>query len=695
MALLQYQIGPCTLDCSIMTLSCGDKTIKLSAKVFELLKLFIDSPDHIVSRQTAIDTIWDGNQAVGEKGFTNSVWLIRKSFKDLHIEDDLLLTLPKLGYQLVLPIKLILAPVEQGVSLSDISNEKAGRTHTVLAVFVLVFVILLGYSAYQFIKSFTQPEAAAALVSPIKSKVTNFEGVEEHIAVSNDGKYLAMQWRNGLQPGKIYIKELNNNDSPLKLISFVDSEEASPAWSPSDQKLAYVRVLASGVCQVRVRHLQNNTDELVTEGCFYLPFKRVLTWSSTDEDTLIFAKQLTDRVALFSYSMATKQSTQLTLPGKNEVDFSPHQLSNKDEFAFIREKSSSLQMSLILKRADNETIDLIANSVSIIDYDFSYQNDSFYVNHIEGSNLVISKIDLLGNVQHTIPFTGLISSVTYSDVTQTLFISEHISKEYIAQLSYQNQKVLRKISSSSRDMYARYSKTTGDILFLSNRSKLWSIWKNNQVNSKNLTRNMGNAGIASVSPISEMFAVNINRDQQQTLYLGNIQSELFESVDIGELAADNLSWSKDGKAIYFKGTKDDRSGIYRYSLGGKLEPIKIGQGNYAVEGESPDVLYMSRFNLNGIWRFDAKNNQSTQITSRLAKYDFGSFFYENGFVYFVERTNQQDKVQRINTTGDVETVMSFPANTIRKFFGLSSADEQSLLLTLKVANEADVASYQF
>ncbi|MFC1518644.1 winged helix-turn-helix domain-containing protein [Pseudomonadota bacterium] len=693
MALLQYQIGPCTLDCSIMTLSCGDKTIKLSAKVFELLKLFIDSPDHIVSRQTAIDTIWDGNQAVGEKGFTNSVWLIRKSFKDLHIEADLLLTLPKLGYQLVLPISFISSANEE-TSLSDITHKKAGRKHTVLAVFVLAFVILLSYSAYQFIKSFTEPEAAAALASPIKSKVTNFEGVEEHIAVSNDGKYLAMQWRNGQQPGKIYIKELNNNDSPLKLISFVDSEEASPAWSPSDQKLAYVRVLASGVCQVRVRHLQQNTDDLVTEGCFYLPFKRVLSWSKNDEDTLIFAKQLTDRVALFSYSMSTKQSTQLTKPGKNEVDFSPHQLTNNDEIAFIREKSSSLQMSLLLKRGESDVVDLIANSVSIIDYDFSYQNDSFYVNHIEGSNLVISKIDLLGNVQHTIPFTGLISSVTYSDVTETLFISEHISKEYIAQLSYQNQKVLRKISSSSRDMYARYSKKTGDILFLSNRSKLWSTWKNNQVTSKNLTKSMGNAGVVGVSPTSEMFAVTINRNDKQTLYLGNIQSELFERVDIGDLAAENISWSKDGKAIYFKGTENESSGIYRYSLDDKLQPIKFGQGNYAVEGESPDILYMSKFNLNGIWRFDANTNEVSQITDRLAKYDFGSFYYEDGFVYFVERTVKQDLIQRINAAGEIQTVMSFPANTVRKFFGLSSADEQSLLLTLKVANEADVVGYR-
>ena len=142
MELFQYQIGPCVLDCSIMTLSCDGKTVKLSAKVFELLKLFIDSPDHIVSRQAAIDIIWDGNQGVGEKGFTNSVWLIRKSFKDLNITEDLLLTLPKLGYQLVLPIEAIAAQPTNG---NQPSQSQSVNTHSrwMVKLFSLMFVLLL------------------------------------------------------------------------------------------------------------------------------------------------------------------------------------------------------------------------------------------------------------------------------------------------------------------------------------------------------------------------------------------------------------------------------------------------------------------------------------------------------------------------------------------------------------------------
>jgi len=217
-----------------MTLSCGSQSVKLSAKVFELLKLFIESPDHIVSRQTAIDIIWDGNQGVGEKGFTNSVWLIRKSFKDLNIEDDLLLTLPKLGYQLILPICAISVASHQ-VNIAEEPKPARILPKWIGISFGLIFLLLLGFSGYQFKLSLQQQTAPSPVsITPIKNKVTNFEGVEEHIAVSNNGNYLAMQWRSGDLLGKIYIKDLNNTDSPLKLISFGEYEEASPTWSPKN-----------------------------------------------------------------------------------------------------------------------------------------------------------------------------------------------------------------------------------------------------------------------------------------------------------------------------------------------------------------------------------------------------------------------------------------------------------------------------
>ncbi|MGZ9897326.1 winged helix-turn-helix domain-containing protein [Shewanella gaetbuli] len=700
MTATQYKIGECILDTNVMSLTHKDEVVKLSAKVYELLKLFIENDEHIVSRQQAIESIWEGNQGVGEKGFTNSVWLLRKAFKDLAIEDEVLLTLPKLGYQLVLPIQTIQdsKPEQPLIAPKSVNFNPLKTSYGV----IIACLALIGYLGYELFLPEKKNKNVLTIVSPTKQKITNFEGVEEHIAVSNNGQQLAMQWRSGDLPGKIYIKDLARADSSLTLISFGEYEEASPAWSKADDKLAYIRVLPNGGCEVRVRNLLQNTDRFVADGCFYLPFKRVLTWSKTDDNAVIFSKQLSDRVALFSYSLEDNSVKQLSFPQKNEIDFAPHPLNEPQKLAFIREKSTSMQMSLLILNTANELseqdniVDVITNKVTIVDFDYSTIGDAFYVNHIENSALTITKVTLSGEVVFSVAHSGMPSNVTFSDATNTLYISEHISKEYIGQLSYDGQQNVRKISSSSRDMYARYSTTTDDIIFLSNRSKLWGIWKNNQVTSKSLTKNMGNAGVAAMSPTSGKFVVPVHKEDNQVLYLGDIESELFEVIDLQNLSAENLSWAKDGQSIYFKGFTDQESAIYQYHLTDKsLTKLNLTQANYVVEGATPNTLYFSKFNLNGLWKLDVATNDVSLVTDKLAKYDFGAFYHEDDAVYFVSRTNQSDKVLRINSDNNIDTVMSFPANNIRKFFGISSADKQSMLLTLKVANEADIVGFTF
>jgi len=57
-----YQIGQCVLDCQTQSLSRNGEVYKLSAKVFELLRLFLNSDEYVVSREEAIKQIWLGNE---------------------------------------------------------------------------------------------------------------------------------------------------------------------------------------------------------------------------------------------------------------------------------------------------------------------------------------------------------------------------------------------------------------------------------------------------------------------------------------------------------------------------------------------------------------------------------------------------------------------------------------------------------
>lgn len=686
----KYLVGECELDCKLMSLNYQQNTIKLSSKVYQLLLLFIENRDNIVSRQQAIDTIWLGNEGVGKKGFTNAIWVIRKTFKELGIQDEVFTTLPKLGYQLTLPVTQ---------HQSAVTAHSQQRKMLVIILPLLLIATLVALVVYlKPPQAITPPTSVAptAFVKPTKTKVTNYEGVEEHIAVSHDGKRLAMQWRTDTLTGKLYIKNLTQTDSPLTLISFENNEEASPAWSSADDKLAYVRIAKGGECQVRVKNLIDNTDALVASDCFYMPYKRVVAWSSHDDNSLVYSKQYGDNVSLVTHDLTTGISQQITFPQRNEIDYAPKWLPNDNQLAFIRESGTSTLASLVIQGLDGTTQQLISNNASIVDFDYSATDNLFYINNVDGANAIISRIYADGTPLPPLQHVGLPSSITLSDINKTLYVTEHISKEYIAQQSYDEKQTLRRISSSSRDMYARYSVTNDDILFMSNRSKLWSVWKNNRVSSKNLTKNLGNVTVPAISPVNTDFAVNINVDGRSTLFLGDINSETFSTIDINGLEADNLSWSKDGEYLYFKGSTKALTAIYKLHVkSGELQQIIQNNGVYSVEGERDSVIYLSKFNENGIWRFDVETSELTQITDKLAKFDFGSFYYEQGYIYYLSREHQLDTVERIAVTADanVDIIATYPANSVRKFFGLSAADRHSFLVTLKVANEADVFGY--
>ncbi|WP_186300581.1 winged helix-turn-helix domain-containing protein [Shewanella sp. KCT] len=678
-----------------MSLKHADSSIKLSSKVFELLMLFIDSPDNVVSRQQAIDTIWLGNEGVGKKGFTNGIWVLRKTFKDLGIEEEVFNTLPKLGYQLTLTVQ----PIDSQTTPSPTRSYTRYFRHAAFVTISLVAALLLWLGLSDI--SDQQPVQIGQLrpvTNPTKLKVTNYGGVEEHIAVSHDGQRLAMQWRDNSLSGKIYIKELSQVDAPLTLISFENNEEASPAWSRSDEKLAYVRLDPAGGCQVRVRNLLDNTDQLIASDCFYIPYKRIVSWSGVDDKRLLYAKKMQDRVALMAYHFDTAEHQQVSFPDKNEIDYAPKWLDQDTQLAFIRERAASNLLSLILQTGDGSERELIQNSPSIVDFDYSAREQLFYVNNLDGAAAIISRIHKDGSQLAPLAQSGLPSSISLSDTNAMLYVTEHISKEYITQQAYGDGKQLRRISSSSRDMYGKYAKATGDILFLSNRSALWSIWRNNKVSSKNITHSLGNVGVPAISPVSSDFAVNIITDTGRTLYIGNIESENFRAIDIQGIEADNLSWSADGEALYFKGFAKEKNGIYKLNVkSGELEKITQQQGVYAIEGQDANHLYLSKFDQNGIWHLDRTTNQMTLITDKLAKYDYGAFYYEQGYLYFLSRDAEHDAIMRISLADKdhkPELVQSFAPDAVRKFFGLSPADGHSFLVTLKLANEADVFGYK-
>lgn len=669
-----YQIGKCTLNCDNHTLFHDGKSVSLPVKVFELLQLFIVTEQHIVSKELAIKSVWDGNEAVALKAFSNTIWLLRKAFKDLNIEEDTINTISKVGYQLTLPVSEV-TPTQQPTKPLINTRSLIGLSFGVLFT-VIGLLYWFGSASQQTLKK-----------DYIKVDLTNYEGIEEQAAVSNSGKYLAFMWQRGEESANLYIKDLDRPDSALTLSVSSTDRVVSPAWSINDNYLAYATYSNSGQCHIKIKQLVTHTVQMLDSECYFQPLRRIVNWSQVNEDILIYSKPVGSSVAIFRFDLKTKEKTQLTFPGKNEVHYAPHYSASDESLFYISEKSTAQKISLNMKTGD-EVHSIISNKVSIVDLDVDTVGSRIFVNYADRGDFVISAIDYTTGKQELLQSGGLPSNLAFNSVRQSLYLSEHISKEYIAEIRLSDGKIMRKVSSSHRDMYGRYNAKTKDILFLSNRSDYWSVWRNDGITSKNLTEELGNATIPSISPDGQYFAASIRDPETEEvhLYITDPLGKSFKQLDIQGLLAGNLSWSTDSQSVFFQ--VPDK-GIFKVNIhDNNIQQVTFDDEVYLMESPEGE-LYVSRLNTRGIWLYDPEVRSHTLVTEELEHYDYGSFFFMGDQLVFLKRSDDSDLLVTLEGP-ELKILHRFEHKSVRQYAGVANASVNSIIATLMLAREADI-----
>ena len=91
--------GNTQLDCSRYELSCGDKTLRLNNKEFQLLELFFRNPRIVFSTEHIMDKLWDLESAAGIEVVWTYIGFIRKKLKEIGADVEIR-TVRGAGYSL-------------------------------------------------------------------------------------------------------------------------------------------------------------------------------------------------------------------------------------------------------------------------------------------------------------------------------------------------------------------------------------------------------------------------------------------------------------------------------------------------------------------------------------------------------------------------------------------------------------------
>jgi len=91
------------LNSDEQSLTIDGRTISLTHKAWRVITALIEAAPAEVSREQLIQTVWDGNFAVGEKGLNHALWVIRTRLNDDAAHPKLIRTIPRSGYQWIGP----------------------------------------------------------------------------------------------------------------------------------------------------------------------------------------------------------------------------------------------------------------------------------------------------------------------------------------------------------------------------------------------------------------------------------------------------------------------------------------------------------------------------------------------------------------------------------------------------------------
>lgn len=94
----RYQVTPSEFSIQIN----GGEKKSLQPKFIEVLLYLAKNYGRVVPRDELIDHIWGQDSFVGEKSLTNAIWHLRKTLTNVEGEDEIIKTIRKAGYQLMI-----------------------------------------------------------------------------------------------------------------------------------------------------------------------------------------------------------------------------------------------------------------------------------------------------------------------------------------------------------------------------------------------------------------------------------------------------------------------------------------------------------------------------------------------------------------------------------------------------------------
>jgi Tol biopolymer transport system component/DNA-binding winged helix-turn-helix (wHTH) protein len=218
-----YEFGAFRLDAVERVLRRGEEMIALPPKVFDTLWTLVKEEGRIVSKSELMETVWAG-AIVEESNLSQNIYMLRRTLGVDGQGRQFIETIPRRGYRLAVPVRLIEeapkngrnnsgapAPAEATLPVTSGPAEKGIRPRSALryALFAGLGIVILsafGFGVYQFFGRRGGKERIAPIEQIRFQRLTDIGDVINP-TISPDGELLAYAHIEEEQ-GSVWIKQI-------------------------------------------------------------------------------------------------------------------------------------------------------------------------------------------------------------------------------------------------------------------------------------------------------------------------------------------------------------------------------------------------------------------------------------------------------------------------------------------------------
>jgi len=715
------------LDTSRNRIIVRDEEYELPAKAIQVMFHLMSHAQQTVSREELIQLVWSGNEYVGEKALTHSVWQLRKVLNESTDSPTFIETIPKLGYRFLLKVG---ENHEDGNAYDDKSqsSEQNEKSDNHIFFKVLIFVLIVASLLVVFYLQNQSSKETELASSSIKSNLylsnikmlTSLNGVERAPDISADGKRMVFEWTQKGSSSDIYTLDLTNEHSiPIPLIK-TPASERSPVWSLDASRVAFVRRVGKLNCTVLIYSLITETEQRIDD-CAGINAVNV-AWSPDGEYLAYSYYQSQEMMGgIVLYHLASRQNHILSKrkSSRNDVDNNPCWSNDSQKVAFSRVSNSgtfevvTINLDHEFKKSytleDNTLGDILVSCTFSPENNIvfpvrengnaimkSIQLDTSEVTDIVSSNKNLTNVDRAKFVNNSeaIVFSTFKVDTNLSQVN----ISNTINEASINDVPRHPAEFL--IQSIGEDYDGRYSPDGSQIIFVSTRDGETGIWlsRADGTHIRKIIKDFQWVGFPVWSPDGHKFAFSGINDSNQILqlFVYDFLSDQVTQLSHTEGKHITPSWSIDGQSILVGVGGENTWNIWRYFLDdSSRQQVTKDSGLVAKELSNTNKIVLILPNVNGLWLYSPEEDKYELIIDNYSGYNWLSWDYYNDKIYYFENELGITILKQYSFSDQTVKTLAEITNATKPASGsISVLNEHKFLISNMIVNDADIGIAQ-